>query len=79
MMRWDVDTNDPPFRGMGYKILCDGVEIPRVVAFDTDAGWVKARCNHGGDVHLDPADPGAICMRVLHGKVEIVPPAGEAL
>lgn len=77
-MRWDVDTNDPPIRGRAdVKILCDGVEVLHVTAFDTGEGWVAERRDHGGELHPDPSNPEEVCRRVLHGRVEVVFPEGS--
>lgn len=73
-MRYDVrkDGIRPTWR-----VYCDGVEIPKVFAFDTEEGWVDARCLDGhtgreGFVHADPDNPDDACNVRHEGAVEVV-------
>ena len=78
-MRWDYKTNVPPIMGAGYRILLNGERIPKVRELDTEAGWLRALClddhtGHGGQVHVDPDNPGELCEKLIHGFVTVEPP-----
>lgn len=82
-MRWSIDTNDPPLAQAGGRILCDGDEVQRATAFDTDEGWVDALCIAGcggvrvGAAHVNPEDRSSVCRAPRrHGAVEYIPPEG---
>lgn len=80
-MRWDIRIEGDTTRiGVGAHIEVDGVEIRRVVAFDTEQGLVVARSVDGrcgcrgvrvGEVHLKHV--GSISSGARSAKIQAVP------
>jgi hypothetical protein len=80
-MKWDIGENKPAIAGRGWLVLFNNVSVNHVCAFDTEEGWLVARCLDGhtgraGRLHMSETVDGEACTVTLHGRVTAVSPEG---
>ena len=75
-MRWEYRHGVAP---TNLRVLLDGERVPKVRAFDTEEGWVRALCQEehgngeGGHVHVNPDDRTLVCEWTRRGVVALEP------